>query len=269
MAEGLCVGRSPPDFDREQTKSGLFWHLSVGVMAFLQNYESFAYSVGFMQLGTQTWTDVDATTQLLIPLGSTEQHGPHLPMDTDARIAQELAVRAGQITGATVAPVLSYGASGEHAGFAGTLSIGTEALHTVVIELARSAALTFSTVIFVNGHGGNHQGVTAAVRQLVAEGHNVRSWSPSTEGGDAHAGRTETSLMLAIAPSLVHLDAAAAGNTSPLIDIIEDLRAGGVIAASSNGVLGDPADASPEEGEELLTSLVADLVASLEPTAEA
>lgn len=184
-------------------------------------------------------------------------------MDTDARIAKAVAVQAADFTGATVAPVLPYGSSGEHAGFAGTLSIGTEVLHTVIVELVRSAALTFAAVTLVNGHGGNHQGVTAAVRQLVDEGHNVRSWSPSIPGGDAHAGRTETSLMLAIEPSLVHLDVAAAGNTSPLIDIIDDLRSGGVIAASPNGVLGDPAGASAEEGETILATLVADLVARL------
>jgi mycofactocin system creatininase family protein len=252
----------------EQTKSGAVWRISIGVIVSRQSSESFGYSVGFVQLGTQAWTEVDETTQLLIPLGSTEQHGPHLPMDTDARIAEAIAVQAAEVTGATVAPVLPYGSSGEHAGFAGTLSIGTEALHTVIVELARSAALTFSAVTLVNGHGGNHQGVTAAVRQLVAEGHNVRAWSPSIRGGDAHAGRSETSLMLAIAPSLVHLDVAAAGNTSPLVDIIDDLRSGGLIAASPNGVLGDPAGASVEEGETVLAMLVADLVARLEVSSD-
>jgi len=216
-----------------------------------------------VDLGSQVWNEVDAASHLLVPLGSTEQHGPHLPLDTDARIAEAIAQRAGDTLGATVAPVLAFGASGEHAGFAGTLSIGTEVLQLVVVELARSASLTFSRVTFVNGHGGNHQGVSAAISQLVAEGHSVTSWSPRIPGGDAHAGRTETSLMLAIAPQTVRLASAEAGNAAPLTELIGDLRSGGVQAVSPNGVLGDPAGASAVEGEALLAQLVGDLVSSL------
>ena len=82
---------------------------------------------------------------LLVPLGSTEQHGPHLPLDTDTRIA--VARCAGRVgrrrcrprLAVLVAPAVAYGASGEHEGFAGTLSIGQEALESVVVELGRSA----------------------------------------------------------------------------------------------------------------------------------
>lgn len=213
-----------------------------------------------MRLAEQTWSEVRGESHLLIPLGSTEQHGPHLPLDTDARIAVAVAGGAGEQLGATVAPVLPYGASGEHAGFSGTLSIGTEALHTVIVELVRSAALTFSTITLVNGHGGNHAGVATAVAQLQAEGHRVDAWSPRVAGGDAHAGRTETSLMLAIAPELVRRDLAEAGSTAPLVEIMDDLRTGGVAAVSPNGVLGDPSGASATEGTNLLAALVTDLV---------
>ncbi len=216
-----------------------------------------------MELAKQTWGEVDSSATLLVPLGSTEQHGPHLPLDTDARIAQAVACGAAAETNAVVAPVLPYGSSGEHAGFAGTLSIGTEVLHAVIVELVRSAALTFERVVLVNGHGGNHQGVTAAVAQLVSEGHGVMSWSPSIPGGDAHAGRTETSLMLAIAPESVRLDLAEAGNTALLRDIISDLRASGVAAVSKNGVLGDPTGANPTEGAQLLATLVEHLLATI------
>jgi len=216
-----------------------------------------------VELGSLTWTEVDGSQHLLVPLGSTEQHGPHLPFDTDTRIAVAVATGAASETTAVVAPALAFGASGEHAGFAGTLSIGTEGLHLVLVELIRSAALTFSSCTLVNGHGGNLQGVAAAVAQLVAEGHRVASWSPSIPGGDAHAGRTETSLMLAIAPESVKMAQATAGNTSPLSDIIEDLRSGGVVAASANGVLGDPAGANAAEGEQILADLVASLVAHI------
>lgn len=214
-----------------------------------------------MRLAEQTWPEVSGESHLLIPLGSTEQHGPHLPLDTDARIAFAVAGGAGEQLGATVAPVLPYGASGEHAGFSGTLSIGTEALHLLIVELVRSASLTFSKITLVNGHGGNHEGVTKAVAQLQAEGHDVTAWSPRVAGGDAHAGRTETSLMLAIAPELVRSDLAEAGSTASLGEIMDELRAGGVAAVSPNGVLGDPAGASATEGQDLLSSLITDLAA--------
>ena len=123
-------------------------------------------SVRFMLLADQTWPEVDGQRVLLVPLGSTEQHGPHLPLDTDTRIAQAIANGAAGQLEAVVAPALAYGASGEHAGFDGTLSIGTEALRLVLIELVRSAALTFGRIVLVNGHGGNHEATTHAVEQL-------------------------------------------------------------------------------------------------------
>lgn len=216
-------------------------------------------------MGEATWTEVagrgDRT--LLVPLGSMEQHGPHLPLNTDALIAAAVAERAGAELDLPVAPVVAFGASGEHADFAGTLSIGTDALRMLIVELVRSASLTFDRVVLVNGHGGNHDAVTTAVKQLADEGHDVLAWSPRVAGGDAHAGRTETSLMLAITPGLVRSDLAEPGNTAPLVDLIDDMRSGGVRAVAPNGVLGDPTGASAAEGHDLLTALVADLISIL------
>ncbi len=217
-----------------------------------------------VRLGDAVWPEVDETNQLLIPLGSTEQHGPHLPFDTDSQIAVAVAdAAARRMSDVTVAPVLAYGASGEHADFRGTLSIGTEALQVVLIELVRSASLTYGSITLVNGHGGNHVAVTAAVEQLAHEGHQVSSWSPRVVGGDAHAGLTETSLMLAIAPGSVRRDSFEIGSTEPLVNIMTDLRSGGVAAVSPNGVLGDPTTASTEHGAELLELLVDQLLTHL------
>ena len=182
-------------------------------------------------LGREAWPDVASVQPLLaIPLGSCEQHGPHLPLDTDTTIAvavaSELARRRDDVL---VAPALAYGASGEHAAFAGTLSIGLAALEHVVVELVRSAD-HFAGVVLVNGHGGNARAVERAVATLRREGRRVLAWWPSVPGGDAHAGRVETSLLLAIAPETVRMDLAAPGCTAPLATILPTLEADGVVA---------------------------------------
>jgi mycofactocin precursor peptide peptidase len=210
-----------------------------------------------VRLGERTWTELPARSTVLVPVGSLEQHGPHLPLDTDARIAAAVARRAAD-PAMLVAPPLAYGASGEHEGFAGTLSIGHDALRAVLIELGRSAGWA-SRMVFVNGHGGNLPTVPEAVVQLRQEGREV-AWSGcAVPGGDAHAGRTETSILLALDPSVVRLEAAEVGNTAELLTLLPVLTKGGVRAASPNGVLGDPRGATAAEGAVLLATLVENL----------
>jgi creatinine amidohydrolase len=220
-----------------------------------------------MRLARSTWTEVApvaGSSLLAVPLGSTEQHGPHLPLSTDADVATTLADRlAAHRPDVLVAPVLAYGASGEHAGFAGTLSIGLAALELVVVELVRSAD-AFAGVVLVNGHGGNAAALAAATARLVAEGRPVLAWSPQVAGGDAHAGRTETSMLMALDPASVRLAAAEPGHLRPLPELLADLRAAGVAAVAPNGVLGDPDGASAEEGATLLTQLGAQLAAAVD-----
>jgi creatinine amidohydrolase len=204
-------------------------------------------------LALESLTSADVAGDLLVvPLGATEQHGPHLPLGTDTVIARAL---ASSVAGAAVAPALPYGSSGEHAGFPGTLSIGQAALALVLVELVRSS--DFPRVLFVSAHGGNAEPLAAAVRDLRAEGREVWAWSPRWEG-DAHAGRIETSLMLALAPELVG-PTRDAGNVAPLAALLPRLRAEGVRSVSPNGVLGDPSGASAAEGRELLAAAIADL----------
>jgi creatinine amidohydrolase len=201
---------------------------------------------------------------VVVPLGATEQHGPHLPLGTDTIVAEELAGRlAARVDGLLVAPALAYGSSWEHAGFAGTLSISAAALEAFVVELVRSAD-AFSGMVLVSGHGGNAAPLARAVATLRGEGRRVLAWSPPGEGTDAHAGRTETSLLLHLAPAAVRTDAAVAGNPAPLAALWPQLVRGGVAAVSPNGVLGDPAGASAAEGEALLDRWTDDLVAAVQ-----
>lgn len=221
------------------------------------------------RLGTRTSAELNNLTGpvlLLVPLGSTEQHGPHLPLDTDTRIALALANAVAHRNRAATCPVLvtpalPVGASGEHQGFAGTLSIGHDALQMVLVELARSVQdrQWAGGLVFVNGHGGNLSGLTRAVNQLTDEGHLVHSWSPRVPDGDAHAGHTETSLMLHLAPELVRVERAEAGRTESVSELASDLRTTGVAGVSPNGVLGDPTSASAAAGEDLFASLVTSL----------
>jgi mycofactocin system creatininase family protein len=141
---------------------------------------------------------------LAVPVGSTEQHGPHLPLSTDADLAVALCTQLGvQRSQArpvvVVAPPVCYGSSGEHEGFAGTLSIGQEATELLLTELGRSATRTFARVLLVSTHGGNTEPVRRAVARLRSESRDVSVWLPRWHG-DAHAGRAETSLQLALAP---------------------------------------------------------------------
>lgn len=201
---------------------------------------------------------------LVVPIGSTEQHGPHLPLSTDTDVAGAVAALvAATRSDVVVAPALPYGASGEHAGFAGTLSIGQEALELVVVELVRSATATFDRVLVLSGHGGNAEALGRAVRRLRSEGRDVQAWSPRWRG-DAHAGRTETSVQLALEPGRVRASLAQAGATGRLVDLLPVLRERGVIGVSPNGVLGDPAGAAADEGRLLLEHAAADLSAVLD-----
>ncbi|MFE4956082.1 mycofactocin biosynthesis peptidyl-dipeptidase MftE [Streptomyces sp. NPDC056653] len=219
------------------------------------------------ELGRAVWPEITGQPLLLIAVGSTEQHGPHLPLDTDTVVATAVAREAvrrladrDRAEGSPdpqvlLAPALAFGASGEHAHFPGTVSIGHEALRMVLIEMVRSLSLWAGRCLFVNGHGGNVATLDAAVAQLRAEGHDTAWLGCGVPGGDAHAGRTETSLMLHLAPDDVRLDAAAPGDTRPIAQLMPELATCGVRAVAPNGVLGDPSGANEREGRALLQTL--------------
>lgn len=221
------------------------------------------------ELAEITWTGIAAAPLLLVPVGSCEQHGPHLPIGTDTLIAAAVASGAAARTpGTLVAPALTITASGEHQGFPGTLSIGTDAMATVLVELVRSADWARG-VVLVNGHGGNSEAVRRAAGVLAHEQRPVTVWWPDlrehTTSGDLHAGHAETSLLLALRPDLVRIGDALTGPTPPLPELVRR----GVRDLSPSGVLGDPTGASAEAGVRMLAALVDQLVAAIGTTSPA
>jgi mycofactocin precursor peptide peptidase len=222
-----------------------------------------SYAAAVTSLAGAVWPELTGAPLLVVPLGSVEQHGPHLPLGTDAAVAGAVAeAAAGLLDGALLAPALPYGASGEHEDFPGTISLGTEALTGLLVEYGRSACRWAGRVLIVNGHGGNLDALRAAGTVLRSERRDV-AWFPcGVPDGDAHAGRTETSLMLHVEPGSVRAARAVRGETAPIASLLPRLRAQGVRAVSPTGVLGDPTGATAEEGAALLDGLVDRLVAA-------
>jgi creatinine amidohydrolase len=214
-------------------------------------------------LARAVWPDIPAGALLVVPLGSTEQHGHHLPLGTDTTVACAVAGEAaGALEGALLAPALAYGASGEHEDFPGTVSLGTAALTGLLVEYGRSACRWAGRVLLVNGHGGNLDALRSAGTLLRSEGRDVAWLSCGVPGGDAHAGRTETSLMLHVEPEGVLGERTLGGETAPIASLLPRLRAEGVRAVSPTGVLGDPSGATAEEGAALLGVLADRVVAA-------
>ena len=215
-----------------------------------------------------------ATTNLsskivLLTLGSWEQHGPHLPFDTDTIIINSVVTQAmhdSQINANEfmIAPTVAISASDEHAGFPGTLSTGTEALAQSVVAICRSASWSLGVCI-VNGHGGNTDALARISSALTHEKITHSIWSlPSYDGADMHAGHTETSVMLYVAPDKVQTDRIERGTVGDSTALVAQMRTSGVAGVSDNGVLGDPTTATKEHGFAVMnlysTSLASHLV---------
>ena len=208
-------------------------------------------------MGSATSAEIaESRPILLLPLGAWEQHGPHLPLDTDTIIvtrviADVLRHEALQSVNVMTAPALSITASDEHQGFPGTLSTGTQALKDSVVAICRSASWA-QGVCIVNGHGGNADALAAITSALTYEKITHSIWSlPSYIGGDMHAGHTETSLLLHIAPHEVRTNVIARGAIQDT-GLVEAMRTGGVQAVSENGIIGDASTATAAHGKAVL-----------------
>jgi creatinine amidohydrolase len=223
-----------------------------------------------LRLDRLTWPELDRLGRLgwdtvLLPLGSTEQHGPHLPLGTDTLIAAEVASRAARRLGRTlVAPVLPIGCSDEHRDFPGMLSLDHETLAGAILDVCdRLLEHDLRPVVF-SAHGGNGRALQQAAGRMGPRGLVIRpelEFSPAaflaTLGvgvaqSGVHAGLAETSMVLASERALVREERYQAGYVGDLAAIWRVLTTRGLRAATSNGVLGDPTGSTAERGEACL-----------------
>jgi len=223
---------------------------------------------------------------VIIPTGATEQHGPHLPVGTDAIIASEIATRAVKRASDSVPvlllPALTYGSSQHHMMYSGTVSLHDDLFISQLVDIGNSIVNHgFRRLLFVNGHGGNiaplhlvidriRQGakrevciVASTYWQLIA--HTIRESRRSHSGGIGHAGEVETSLMLALYPQLVQtpLPSGCFSQSPQGWWCSEDwfgeskVQLGfSLLDHSPSGVLGDPSTATATFGHRILAAAV-------------
>ncbi len=245
-----------------------------------------------------TWTEVEEQLQrsgrIFVPLGSTEQHGPHAPQGTDTILATEVCVRLARRIGGLVAPALWYGYSIDHRGFPGLTWLSANTLSAAVGDIAVSLSEGgFREIIFVNGHYTNVVAVNAAVGAVAdrlakgAVAFAFTYWDAlppdklqeflSLDVG-LHAQIGETSALLAVDESLVDMEKAAAEWPAFPVPQLSTLlpfffsSPGTMYRATRSGVWGDPRSSTPEKGRLFLDQVeqsCAELISSIEATFEA
>jgi creatinine amidohydrolase/Fe(II)-dependent formamide hydrolase-like protein len=224
------------------------------------------------------WPDIAALDKhagvVILPIGAVEQHGPHLPVITDTLLVTHVLAAALAVLPEDVKawhlPALPYGKSTEHMHFPGTITLGTETLQAVLRDIGRSVQRAgFRRLAFINGHGGNVALLDGSARDLRAEFGLMTfclhpalyveapfEQSPQEKRFGIHAGEIETALMLAAAPTLVHMDRASAhfpnfpAAAPPPLGLFGPASASWMTEDwSASGVFGDATCASVEKGE--------------------
>jgi creatinine amidohydrolase len=217
---------------------------------------------------------------VIVPTGSTEQHGPHGPLLTDVLVPTEVARRVAPRVGAVVAPSINYGLSYPHAGFTGVVQVQIPTFMAIIADLCVSlATVGFSRIIFLNGHYDNTYAIayacaTAADRMPPGvHAFQINYWDGMTAdeaaeffgpGTGLHANRGETSAVLAINPALVDLDRANAEmppfpevtSPGPVHTAFFFSAPGSVYRATRSGTWGDAREATAEYGERYLKVVV-------------
>ncbi|MFC7203989.1 creatininase family protein [Haloferax namakaokahaiae] len=236
-----------------------------------------------MYVADQTWPElgdyVAEASLAIVPLGSTEQHGPHLPLATDHLIAEALAREAAERTGYLCTPTVNVGVSPHHRQFHGTMWVDAPQFRDYVESMTRNLAYHgIDRVVFVNAHGGNVQHLREVGRRLRDDGTMYAiewMWDESIPGlvrelfdhPGPHGGPKETAMIMHIARDLVREDELEPARDGGVVDLTADhVREHGArtyydaIENSDNGVFGDQTDATPEAGAELFEAASDQLV---------
>lgn len=227
-----------------------------------------------MNLGELAYPDVPTDAVHLLPLGATEPHGPHAPLSTDTLISVGICKRAaerleGEIR-VVVLPAVPYGVTRYGAAFPGAVSIGEETLRSLVTEIAESAG----PLVLVNSHFEPEQVETLRSTGLplldLSRRHNAERLTDEFQAGSCHAGRYETSLVLAEQPELVRADRMQA-LPKRHVDMPAAIRAGQtdfLAMGMAEAYCGAPAEATAEEGRETfetLTEMLVELIREVAP----
>lgn len=210
------------------------------------------------------WRALQKSRRVIIPVGSMEQHGPHLPVSTDALIAAHVAELVAKKVGALVLPAVAYGVSFEHAPMF-NVSLRGLTLASVLSDMCASlAGHGVRQVIIINGHHGNIGALKRVKGIKGASVHVIHYWRHmGQELG--HAGDAETSMVLAIAPELVDMRKAVPGARRPTKKEYARVagRPGSFVRVTGNGVWGDPRKASAKKGQQLLKKITANLATTI------
>jgi creatinine amidohydrolase len=236
-----------------------------------------------MYLADEAWPDLESYFEeeslALVPLGSTEQHGPHLPEGTDHLIAQALARAAAERTGYLCTPTITVGVSPHHRQFPGTMWVDPPVFRDYVESFSENLAYHgIDRIVYVNAHGGNIEHLREVGRRL----HEAETayavewmWNESIpelvddlfEHNGPHGGPKETAMIQHIAGNLVHDDRLAEARDGGLTTFDEqEMAVHGArtfydaIDNTDNGVLGDQTDATAEKGEQLFEAASDQLV---------
>ena len=204
----------------------------------------------------------------IIPIGSIEQHGPHLPISTDSDIVTEVAKRLSEMKGYLLLPTITYGVSFEHAPLF-NLSIRESTLRTILIDLCSSLLMNnIKTVFIINGHHGNLKSIKNIDVKLQKISKNklkvfpLSYWHFMKREFD-HAGFVETSLMLAISKNvkmkLAKKGLITDGLTKQEIKILGKLANQSFPKATKNGIWGDPTKATKKDGKTILAEIIKNL----------
>jgi len=235
-----------------------------------------------MYLSESTWTDADAveTDLAVLPVGSTEQHGPHAPLGTDAIIAEAVADAAVEVYPGevVVAPSITVGISEEHRAFPGTLWVGEDTFRATVRETVASLAHHgWDRVVIVNGHGGNVGPLEEVCARITRHDDAYAvpfTWFEAVDPDDVsmgHAGPMENSVLEQVAPDLIDgngIETAREGAVERWGEWTSGVNlAYDIEEFAPNGVVGDPTAGSAELGEALLDSARDALVTLLEAVA--